>query len=333
MGARETKSSWIPTNPDYNPEEPMQVGGQAVLEGVMMRAKGSIATAVRAPSGSIVVRKEKFTSLGERYRILRLPVLRGAVGLVEMMIIGLRTLNFSASVALGETGENGEAAPKPSSTASLVVTLIISLALAIGIFFLLPLTVATKVFHIDQNPLLFNLVAGAIRVVLLLLYLYGISLAKDIHRLFQYHGAEHKSVFAFELNAPLDVEHAIRFTRFHPRCGTSFVLLVMLLSIVLFSLLDAFTLLFVPVLTLPIRFATHTPFVAVVGGIAYEILKFSAKRSGTRFGRIIAAPGLWLQRITTKEPDASMMEVALAALRAALGKEEPAAVRETAEAV
>ncbi|MDE3059252.1 MAG: DUF1385 domain-containing protein, partial [Bacteroidota bacterium] len=301
-----------------------------VIEGVMMRAKNIIATAVRRHDGEIVVKREEFHSLLERYRWLNIPILRGAIGLVEMMYIGIRTLNYSAEIALAGAGtapggvvqQGGDStnmkAREKKAVFPLVITLIVSLALGVGIFFFFPLFIATRLFSVEQQPLVFNLIAGGIRIAILLLYLYGISLMKDVHRLFQYHGAEHKAVFTFEQNDLLEIPTAMRYTRFHPRCGTSFVLIVMLLAIFLFSFLDLITLQFIHPLSLPIRLLTHLPFIPVVGGIAYELLKFSARRSTTRFGRILVAPGLWLQKITTKEPDESQMEVSLAAMKAAL---------------
>lgn len=308
----------------FDPAEPIQVGGQAVIEGVMMRAKGMIATAVRRASGEIVIKKQPFTSFIEKYPALNVPVLRGAIGLIEMMYIGISTLNYSAEVAMeDEAMKNGKGkkVSKPQSTLALATTLMVSLALGIGIFFFLPLFAATQLFDVAQQPMQFNLLAGIIRIAILLTYLYGISLMKDIHRLFQYHGAEHKAVFAFEQNAELVVSKAITYTRFHPRCGTSFVLQVMLLAILLFSVMDTILLQFVDELTLPIRLATHIPFIPILGGIGYELLKYSAKHSTSTLGKIFVAPGLWLQKITTKEPDESMMEVSLAALKAALQRE------------
>jgi uncharacterized protein YqhQ len=322
MNQEKTAKAWTPTNPAFDPNEPMQVGGQAVLEGVMMRAKGMIATAVRRPDGKIVVKKEEFHSLAERYPFLRIPVIRGAVGLLEMMYIGIKTLNYSAEVALDDSSGDNTPSKKGQSVFSLTVSLIVALALGVGIFFFIPLFIATLLFRIEQQPLLFNLVAGVIRIAILVAYLFSISLLKDIYRLFQYHGAEHKAVFTFEQNAPLEISSAMKFTRFHPRCGTSFVLLVMLVSILLFSLLDAAVLLGVGSLTLPIRLATHIPFIPVVGGISYELLKFSAKHSSSPLGRMLVAPGLWLQTITTKEPDETQMEVSLCAIKAALRLDE-----------
>jgi uncharacterized protein YqhQ len=168
------------------------------------------------------------------------------------------------------------------------------------------------------------LVAGTIRITILLLYLAGISFMKDIQQLFRYHGAEHKSVFAYELKAALVPDSVITYSRFHPRCGTSFLLIVAFVAILSFSLLDAFMLLFISNITLPIRLLTHLPFIPIVGGLAYEVIRFSAKHSTTWWGRIVIAPGLWLQRITTKEPTELQIEVALVALKCALGLEDPA---------
>jgi uncharacterized protein YqhQ len=334
MKSKENTTDWTPTNPEFDPTEPMQVGGQAVIEGVMMRAKGMIATAVRRPDGKIIVKSEEFHSLVERYPRLKIPVLRGAIGLVEMTYIGIKTLNYSAEVALDESAGESTGSTKGATTLTLVATLGIAFILGIGIFFFFPLFAATQFFTIEQHPLQFNLIAGGIRIAILLVYLYAISLMRDIYRLFQYHGAEHKAVFTFEQNAPLTISSAMQFTRFHPRCGTSFVLLVMFVSIFLFSLLDVGLLLFVDALTLPLRLATHIPCIPIVGGISYEVLKFSAKHSTSPLGRILIAPGLWLQKITTKEPDESQMEVSLAAIKAALRMEDaPVVTRASSVAV
>jgi uncharacterized protein YqhQ len=309
----------------YNPDLPIQVGGQAVIEGVMMRAKGMIATAVRRANGEIVVKKQPFTSVIEKYPRLNVPIIRGAVGLIEMMYIGISTLNYSAEIAMQDEAEKEGKAKKEQkqqTKLALTATLLVSLGAGIGIFFFLPLFAATQFFDVSQKPMEFNLVAGAIRIVILIGYLFAISKMKDVHRLFQYHGAEHKAVFAFEQRAPLIVPEAIKYTRFHPRCGTSFVLQVMLIAIFLFAIMDTIMLLFVKELTLPIRLATHIPFIPVLGGISYEFLKYSAKHSTTTIGKMFVAPGLWLQKITTEEPDESMMEVSLAAIKAALQVDE-----------
>lgn len=316
----------------YDPNKPMQIGGQAVIEGVMMRAPRSVATAVRRSNGEIVVKAEPYVSVLERFKFLNVPILRGGIGLIDMMYLGIRTLNYSAEIAMQDAereeeakkGKNGvEVKPKGQTTVALVATLIIALLLGIAIFFVTPLVVTTHIFQLEQQAFEFNLVAGIIRISILLAYLGAISLMKDIRRLFQYHGAEHKSVFAFELSSDLIPLQVQKHSRFHPRCGTSFLLIVMFVAILSFSLLDVLLKQWFGELTLLLRLATHLPFIPVVGGIAYEFIKFSAKHSTTWWGKIIIAPGLWLQRITTKEPDQSQLEVAIVALRCALGLEDP----------
>jgi len=305
----------------------MQIGGQAVIEGVMMRAPGMVATAVRKPSGEIVVKKEPFRSLAEKHALFKLPILRGAAGLIEMLIIGIRTLNFSAEIAMAEeqyvTGKNGHGQLKKGKWDSLKLGLTLSLSVgaAIAIFFVTPLAATTWMFNIEQDPLAFNLTAGIIRIALLLGYLLAISQLRDVNRLFQYHGAEHKAVFTFEKGEQLEVSAAARQSRFHPRCGTSFLLIVMFAAILLFGLLDTLLIGWLGQIDIIIRLLTHLPLIPLVGGISYEFIKVSAKHSDTVLGKIIVAPGLWLQRITTKEPDPKQMEVALVALKCALGDE------------
>ena len=313
----------------FDAQNPMVVGGQAVIEGVMMRAPGMVATAVRRPDGTIAVRKEPYLSLAEKRKLFRLPVLRGAVGLIEMLIVGLRALSFSAEAALetepgdSSAGENGKPSGEGTSGENLRLGLTLAAALLAGtaVFFLTPLLITTAWFHVDQQPLAFNLIAGAIRLTLFLAYLLAISRMKDVRRLFEYHGAEHKVVFTFERGEDLSVNSAAGHTRFHPRCGTSFLLVVMLVAILLFGLLDTVMIRWLGVLSLPIRIATHLPLIPILGGVSYELIKFSARKSDTFLGRLIVAPGLWLQKITTREPDGSELEVALEALRAALGAE------------
>lgn len=331
MSDQEKKTSWVPTNPNYDPNKPMQIGGQAVIEGVMMRAPGSVATAVRRANGEIVVKKESFVSWVERFHLAKIPVVRGAIGLIDMMYLGIKTLNYSAEIAMldqnledRKNGNLNAGHPKHESHLALVGSLILALALGVGIFFVTPLVVASTLFQLEQSAFEFNFVAGVIRIAILLGYLAAISFLKDIRRLFQYHGAEHKSVFAFELNDELVPAAAAKRSRFHPRCGTSFLLIVMVVAVISFSILDYFLKQAFGEMTLAIRLVTHLPFIPVVGGLAYEFIKFSAKHSTTPWGKIIIAPGLWLQRITTKEPDESQLEVAIVALRCALGLEDPA---------
>lgn len=322
----------------FDPNKPLQVGGQAVIEGVMMRAPGHIATAVRRANGEILVKKEEYVSLAEKYPLLKLPVLRGAVGLIEMLFIGVRTLNFSAEVAMEDlerterVKRNGEPKRKARAVTNLrlALTVLVSLAIGILLFFVTPLFITTNLADVEQDALWFNLIAGSVRIVILLTYLLAISLMKDVRRLFEYHGAEHKAVFAFETGSALTVESAQEFTRFHPRCGTSFILIVMFVSILLFAFTDALIIQWLGGITLPIRIATHLPLVPLVGGLSYEIIRISATHSTTTLGKVAVAPGLWLQRITTKHPENAQLEVALLALKAALRIDEvESAERET----
>jgi len=322
----------------FDPNNPMRVGGQAVIEGVMMRAPGRIATAVRRADGTIATRTESHDGLVERYGLLKFPVVRGAFGLVDMLFVGIRTLNYSAEMALQDAGDgepgpdekgNGTA-PLPAANGSegvrLALMVAFSLVVGAALFFATPLIVTNAMFDVQQDPMSFNAIAGGIRLALLLAYLGGISLLKDVRRLFEYHGAEHKAVFAFESGATLDVASASRQSRFHPRCGTSFLLVVMLAAILLFGLLDAILLRALGGLTLTVRLATHLPLIPLVGGVSYEFIRVSARHSTSFLGRIVVAPGLWLQKITTKEPDERQLEVALVALRSALALDTPEAV-------
>ena len=317
----------------FDSSKPLQVGGQAVIEGVMMRAPGRIATAVRRSNGEIIVKKRNYVSLPERNRLFKLPVLRGATGLIEMMWIGIESLNFSAEVAMHDLEEaerargNGKAVKKKSSSnLKLALTVFFSLIVGIVIFFVTPLFVTTRLFDVEQDAFWFNLIAGGIRGGILVGYLVAISLLKDVRRLFEYHGAEHKAVFTFESQAELTVDSAKQYTRFHPRCGTSFILIVMVAAMLLFSVLDSLLILSIGKLSLAIRLMTHLPLIPLVGGMAYEFIRWSAKRSTTAIGKTLVAPGLWLQRITTQEPDPSQLEVALVALKCALGISESTSI-------
>jgi uncharacterized protein YqhQ len=299
-------------------ESSILLGGQAVLEGVMMRGPSRIATAVRRADGTIAVQAEEFNPLVSRYKALSVPVLRGAVGMIEMLVVGLRSLNFSADVAMEGTGGDGKPGKKPSTTLALAGTVIVSLLLGLGIFFVTPLVVTTLLFNIERSAILFNLMAGIIRMILFLVYLVVIAQLQDIQRLFAYHGAEHKTVFAYEQGRALTVEAAAAQSRFHPRCGTSFLLIVMLAAILLFAFTDALILAVTGTITVVIRLAVHLPLVPLVAGLSYEVIRLSARHSKKAWARWLAAPGLGLQRVTTREPDAAQIEVALTALRASL---------------
>ncbi len=300
----------------------LPVGGQAVIEGVMMRVPGKIVTAVRAADHQIVVREEAYDSLTRRYRLLGLPVLRGALSFFEMMLIGLKALNFSADVASQEEGQV-ERLEEGSWREQLALwaTMIFSVGLGVGLFFFLPL-LAAQLVGLQENALEFNLVAGAVRATLLILYLWAISQWREIQRVFQYHGAEHKSIFTLEAGAELTVAVARGFGRLHPRCGTSFMLIVVLFAILIFACVDSlFPLVFGDTQSLFERFATHFAVLPFIAGTSFELLKYSGKKRNAPLVRLLSAPGLWLQRITTREPDDDQLEVALFALRRALNEE------------
>jgi uncharacterized protein YqhQ len=319
--------------------EDLPVGGQAVIEGVMMRVPGRIVTAVRAADRRIVVREEQYMPLVKRYRWLDVPVLRGAVSFFEMMIIGLRALNYSADVAMQNGDPAGAPVPEEGEDGGgrwqdrllLGGTLMLALGLGIGLFFFLPL-LAAELLGVQRDALRFNLIAGLLRVGLLLLYMWGISHWGEIRRVFQYHGAEHKSIFALEAGAELSVGGVRPFGRLHPRCGTSFMLIVVLLAILVFALVDSlFAVVFGHPQNLLERFATHLAVLPLIGGIGFELLKLSGRKRNHPLTRALIRPGLWLQRITTREPDDDQLEVALVALQRALGEDgrEAGAARST----
>jgi len=312
--------------------QPESLGGQAVIEGVLMRSPRRLAVAVRAPDGTIVIDNQEFLSYSRRHKLLGLPVIRGAASLIESLAIGIKALNFSMAVQERPVAQPGEAeavvTPKAPKTKwdNLWVgfSLLSSLGLALCLFQLLPYFVAghliggTKTSPAD--PLYFNLTAGAVRMSLLLAYMWGISHLRDIGRVFQYHGAEHKSIFVHERSGPLDVASARLQSRFHPRCGTSFILIVALVCMLFFSALDGalwqwFHFTYPSSLA---RFALHLPFVPLVAGLSFEVLKLTARFQDSFWVRPFVLPGLWLQKITTQEPDEKQLEVAIASIRAAL---------------
>jgi uncharacterized protein YqhQ len=308
----------------------LAVGGQAVIEGVMMRSDDRVATAVRVPSGEIRVKSDRYISLTKRKKLLGLPVVRGAISLIEMLIIGIRSLNFSADIAVTEI-EKEEAAQKgevyterrrKSNTLLLAGTVVFALALGIAIFFFLPLALST-LLNIKKDALFFNIVAGLIRVALFIGYIWGISLLGDFKRVFAYHGAEHKSIFAFESGANLIPETVVKYSRRHPRCGTSFILIVAIFAILIYSVSDTiYALIAGHPPTLMTRFAIHFSLLPLVAGVSYELLKLSGKTRESKLTRILIAPGLWIQNITTREPTYDQLEVAIVALETALDIKE-----------
>lgn len=309
--------------------KPFNYGGQAVIEGVMMRSPDRIATAVRRMSGEVILKIQEYQSLIQRRKWLNIPIIRGAITLIEVMVIGIKHLNFSADIAMKDaelvdkqkkTGKKDKKKKEKDggmSPLSTFFTVTVALAIGIGLFFAFPLFATTKLFNIEKDAFAFNLVAGSIRIVLFLAYIYLISLMKDIKRLFRYHGAEHKTIFAFESALGLNVENARSQGRLHPRCGTSFLVMVMLVSLLFFAILDSFIIMYYGNINLLIRLLTHIPLVPIVAGISYEAIKASAKTPDHPVVKFFISPGLALQRITTQEPDDSMLEVAIIALKAA----------------
>jgi uncharacterized protein YqhQ len=290
---------------------PFSIGGQAVLEGVMMRSPAAVATAVRRPDGEIVITSRPFRGVASKYKILNLPVLRGGVNLIETIALGMQSLNWSADQAMDEGGRPAGSKPSWRQQAGTAATMVLAFAIGLGLFFYLPLVLTERIGV--RGDITFNLVDGVFRVVFFLAYLWGISRWKEMRRVFEYHGAEHKSIYVFEAGLPLEPEESRRFTTLHPRCGTSFLLLVMLTSIVVFSFLGR-----------PENVGERLlriAFVPVIAGIAYELIKLSAKKACQRWMMPLILPGLWLQKITTKEPSLDQVEVAMAAIRACLAYE------------
>ncbi len=292
-----------------------QVGGQAVIEGVMMRSSKSFTVAVRKSDGQIVIKKQPYIALTERFRFFKIPIIRGAVVLIESLYLGIKALSFSAEEAMDE--ENPETRTFGSKeekkrgifvTFWLIFSLLLGFALALFIFFYLPL-VLVELTGV-KGGILFNLIDGLIRITFFLIYIWAISLWKSMRRVFEYHGAEHKSIFTFEAGEDLTPENTKKYSTHHPGCGTSFLLIVMVISILVFMFLGRphgisgrlIRLLFVP----------------LIGGISYELTRLSRKKRNSKIVKILIAPGLWLQKITTKEPDEKQLEVAIAALKSAL---------------
>jgi uncharacterized protein YqhQ len=309
-----------------SPEGELLVGGQALIEGVMMRSPGAYGVAVRRPDGSIAFQRGKVQSLAKRFPFLKLPLLRGVAVLFQSLAIGIRALNFSAEAAMAAviTADGVEGMPEPpkegnkdekASNWAIAGSMAVGLGAGVLIFIFLPLWLThlaeRYVFGGPLSSLSFNLLDGGLRAVLFLGYIFIISRMKDIHRVFQYHGAEHKVVFAWEKKLPLTVDNARAQSRLHPRCGTSFLLFVLLLSILVFALIPK---------TAPflIKFGGRLLLMPVIAGLSYEVLRFTAKHRAAPLFALLVAPGLALQRITTQEPTDDMLEVAIAALEEAL---------------
>ena len=288
----------------------LAVGGQAVIEGVMMRSPTAIATAVRTPDGSIVIRKKPFRSVVRRFPFLNIPILRGGVHLIETIGLGIDSLMFAADQATRDERVVGEG-KKIGDTLLMWLVVAFAFLLSMGLFFYLPL-VLTDLLGVEHS-VWFNVVDGILRVILFILYLWAVSKMPDMARVFQYHGAEHKSIHAFENQRELTVAGARPFTTLHPRCGTSFLFFVMIISIVVFTFLGRPE-------TVGERLI-RLCFVPLIGGLAYEAIKLSGKFCDAIWLRPFIWPGLMLQRITTSEPTADQLTVGLAALKSVLTPE------------
>ena len=289
------------------------VGGQAVIEGVMMRVPGAYSTAVRDPKGMIQLKRQKFKSITENSAIWSMPILRGIASLYEAMKMGMDTLQWSADITYPE--ENSD------SVASRVVdtiTTLFSILLAISLFMVLPIWLTTKLFLIDQEAILFNICSGSFRIVFFIFYLFLISKIADISRLFQYHGAEHKVVYNFESGENISIKNAQLFPTQHPRCGTSFMFIVLLSAIFVFAIVDTITMYFIGEISIATRLLTHLPLIPLVSGFGYEMIKIISK-SNSVFFYFLKKPGIYLQNITTKQPDDNMVEVSIAAFKDAFG--------------
>ena len=281
------------------------VGGQAVIEGVMMRGFGKVATAVREPNGNIAVEVKPVNSITDRYPILKKPFLRGSVSLFESLILGLKSLSYSAKMA-GDEDEQ-------LSDKEMAGTIILALVLASVLFIAIPTGAANLFNSITDDAVFLNFMEGVLRLIIFLLYIFFISQMKDIRRVFQYHGAEHKTIWCYESDLPLTVENVQKFPRLHPRCGTAFLLIVMLVSIFVFAFLGWSD--------LWMRILSRIILLPVVAGVSYELIRLSASSSNIII-QSASKPGLWLQYLTTKPPEDDMVEVAIASLKAVIPENE-----------
>ncbi len=290
------------------------IGGQAVLEGVMMKNKDDYAVAIRKPNGEIEVEVDVYRGILHDSALKKIPFIRGIFNFLDSMILGMKTINYSASFYEDEEAEEtklDKALNKVSGGRAekilMGVTTVASIALAIAVFMLLPYFLSTLLVQYIRNDSLLAIIEGIIRILIFVIYIVAISLMKDIHRLYQYHGAEHKCINCVENGRPLTIHNVMRSSRIHKRCGTSFMFLVVFVSIILFF--------FIRVQNPALRVVLRIALVPVIAGISYEIIRL-ARRSDNIFVKIISAPGMWLQKLTTKEPDREMAEVAIRSVEA-----------------
>jgi len=298
------------------------VGGQAVLEGVMMRSPHAWAIACRKPSGEVSIHSEPLERLSEKRKWMAWPVVRGVATLGHAMTLGFRALKFSANVALDELQPEPDKDKKKLEITGWMaaVNIVISVGFFIFMYKFLPLLAATELKRVNPvfgQQVIFNLVDGVIRIALFLLFIWGVSLWSDIRRVYEYHGAEHKTVYAFENGDPLNTPSVQKYSTFHPRCGTSFLMTVMLISIMVYVAVSAVF----PVTTFWAKFGMRIVLLPVIAGVSYEIIRFAAKHRGSLFA-LMTAPGLWLQRITTQPPSDDQAQCAIIALDHAMALEK-----------
>jgi uncharacterized protein YqhQ len=325
--------SWLlqAASPDHKPDAKIDfaVGGQAVIEGIMMRSPNNLVIAVRKKAGHIKYKKRNYQTLTQRYRLLNIPILRGIINLFEMMGVGTSAINFSANEMIEDEmteeekekykGENRSFWAKLIEGLMYVFSFVIAIALAIFLFKFLPLGMASLLEnnfpYIKENYMLFNLIDGLTKILIFITYIYALTLGKSFRRLFEYHGAEHKSIFAYEKKLPLTVENAKKQTRFHPRCGTSFIFVVILFSILVYTVVPRQE-------TFVGNLGTRIALLPFIAGISYEYLKLSAKYANRGLIKLMIMPGLWFQKLTTSEPDDKQIEVGLGSLKEALEMEK-----------
>lgn len=289
------------------------VGGQAVIEGVMMRGKTHVAVAVRQPDGEISVDVRPVNSISDRYPILKKPFLRGVVSLVESLVMGMKALAYSAQVS-GDEDEKLD-------SKEMALTIAVSAGLAILLFIVIPTWSMRFLTGITQDHMALNLAEGVLRMAIFLAYIAAISSMNDIQRVFQYHGAEHKTIYTYEAGLPLKVENVRPFSTLHPRCGTNFLMIVMLISMFIFTFLGWPSLLE--------RIASRIILMPVIAGVSYELIRYAGAHTDNPLVRIAITPGLLLQKLTTRQPDDSQIEVAIASLKAVVRPEDLAQEPET----
>jgi len=300
-----------------NGEETTLVGGQAVMEGVMMRSPHSYCVAVRKQSGEIITQESPLPKLSERYPIFKLPVIRGLGTLGSAMWLGMRALKFSTDCLLEDYEGDKPAKPKKEAgSMAMILQIVLSLAFMVGLYKLLPLVIATQIGHHVQalhGRFAINMVDGVVRIGIFLAFMYALSRLPDMHRMFQYHGAEHKVVFNFESGKPVSVPNAQSFVTWHPRCGTSFLMVLLIVSLICYA--------FLPIDNFWLKLAARVALLPLIVGVSYEVIRFAAQRQSSLMA-LLTKPGLWLQRITTQTPSDSQVEVAILALDHAMELEK-----------